>query len=250
MKEGEIYFVSNRLDRPAHVTATSRVAGRAPQLWNAVTGKVEPVSYKSADGLTSVPLRLPPYGSLFVVFRTPTRSESVSVPDPKPTTLLRLHGPWTVAFQADRGAPPSAEFPHLASWSDNAAAGVKYFSGTGTYTHRFPLTRAQAAGHLFLDLGQVYDLATVTVNGRMAGIVWTPPFRIDITKYVRPGANTVSIAVTNLWVNRIIGDQQPGVRKKYTFTTIPTYEPGAPLRRSGLLGPVRIEEEAGRAIGM
>jgi hypothetical protein len=229
------------LDRPENVTATFRAAGRAPQLWNAVTGEMRPVSYKSADGATRVPLRLPAYGSIFVVFRAPAQAESASIPQPRPKTLLRFHGPWTVSFQAGRGAPATEVIQHLASWSDGTLPGVKYFSGTGTYTKTFQLSATEAASHLFLDLGSVYELAQVSVNGRKIGIVWTPPFRIDITKYVHVGANTVSIAVTNLWVNRLIGDQQPGIKQKYTFTTVPTFEPDAPLPRSGLLGPVRIE---------
>ena len=247
---GDLYFVSNRLDRPEDVTATFRVAGRVPELWDAVSGEVTPASFKSADGVTQIPLRLPPYGSIFVVFRYRTRAQSASIPDPKPETLLKLGGPWIVSFQTGRGAPPSTQFPHLSSWSESSIPGVKYFSGTGTYTKTFQLSGASSAKHLFLDLGQVYELAEVTVNGQEAGVLWTPPFRIDISKYIHPGTNTVSIAVTNLWVNRLIGDQQPGIKEKYTFTTIPTYRPDAPLRQSGLLGPVRIEQAAASSARM
>ena len=82
----------------------------------------------------------------------------------------------------------------------------------------------------------------VSVNGKHLEIVGTPPFRLDITRYAHPEMNTLSIVVTNLWFNRLIGDQQPGAKHKYTFTIIPTYEADAPLRTSGLLGPAKLEE--------
>jgi hypothetical protein len=69
--------------------------------------------------------------------------------------------------------------------------------------------------------------------------VWHPPYKLDVTGAVKPGENTLEVKVTNLWVNRLIGDQQPGA-KKYTFTVMPTYKADAPLRPSGLLGPVRL----------
>ena len=244
LRDGDIYFITNQLNRPENLTASFRITGFAPQLWSAVTGAVDPVSFKIANGRTSVPLDLPPYGSVFVVFRKPAAGSAASVPSPKPKTLLTLHGPWRVSFQANRGAPGGIEVRHLASWSGSTLPGVRYFAGTGTYTKRFRAPGRLAGTRVLLDLGQLWELAQVRVNGKPAGIVWTPPFRLDITKYVHPGENTLSIGVTNLWVNRLIGDQQPGVKEKYTFTTIPTYGPDAPLRLSGLLGPVRIEQVA------
>ena len=92
-----------------------------------------------------------------------------------------------------------------------------------------------------LDLGNVRELAEVSVNGRSLGIAWHPPYKVDMTSAVRSGTNTLEVKVTNLWVNRLIGDQQPGATK-YTFTVMPTYKADAPLRSSGLLGPVTVEQ--------
>jgi hypothetical protein len=91
-----------------------------------------------------------------------------------------------------------------------------------------------------LDLGELRDVAEVSLNGHSLGVLWNPPFRVDITGAVRPGENQLHVKVANLWVNRLIGDAQPDVKTKYTFTTIPTYEADALLRASGLLGPVQI----------
>jgi hypothetical protein len=90
-----------------------------------------------------------------------------------------------------------------------------------------------------LDLGEVKEVADVIVNGKALGTVWAPPFVVDVTDAVHPGRNTLEVRVTNLWVNRLIGDQQPSAIR-YTYTILPTYLPSAPLRDSGLLGPVRL----------
>jgi hypothetical protein len=95
---------------------------------------------------------------------------------------------------------------------------------------------------LLLDLGQVGDLAEVSVNGTKVGAVWHAPFRLDIGGAVRAGTNQLTVKVANRWINRLIGDAQPGATKT-TFVTIPTYSADAPLRPSGLIGPVRLLSE-------
>jgi hypothetical protein len=98
---------------------------------------------------------------------------------------------------------------------------------------------------VWLDLGDVKNLAEVAVNGRSLGVAWKKPFRVDVTGALKPGANSVEIKVTNLWVNRLVGDQQPGVATKYTYTTMPFYKADSPLLPSGLLGPVRLVRVTG-----
>ena len=242
LDDGDLYFVSNQQGRAVSATASFRVAGRVPELWDAVTGTVTPTGFTITNGRTLVPLHLAPSGSVFVVFHKAAKATSVRIFSPQERTLVALEGPWKISFQPDRGAPAAVTMAHLASWTRSSDAGVRYFSGTATYTKMFRLPPSMRGGKLLLDLGAVRDLAKVLVNGKAAGILWTPPFRIDITKEVHPGINRVSILVTNLWVNRLIGDQRPGVKRKYTFTTTATYEPDAPLRISGLLGPVRIRQ--------
>jgi hypothetical protein len=121
---------------------------------------------------------------------------------------------------------------------------VRYFSGTATYrqTLRVPAGAAKAGKPLFLDLGEVHDVAEVVVNGTSAGVAWKAPYRVALTGLVKPGANTIEVRVTNLWVNRLIGDAQPGATP-ITFTTLKTYRADAPLRPSGLIGPVVLEGE-------
>jgi len=242
LADGDLFFVDNRNDRDETVEATFRVSGREPELWHAETGTSEPASFRIVDGRTTVPLHLEPWGAVFVVFRKATSETSRTLPEAKETLLATLGGPWTVTFQPGRGAPPSITVDTLSSWSDSPDAGVRYFSGTGTYTKTVdaPADWFGNGSRLWIDLGDVKNLAEVAVNGKPLGIVWHAPYRVDATGELRAGANEVSVKVTNAWVNRLIGDQQPSAAVKYTFADIAPYKADSPLLPSGLLGPVRI----------
>jgi hypothetical protein len=83
-------------------------------------------------------------------------------------------------------------------------------------------------------------MAMVKVNGQYAGGVWTPPCRLNVTQYLKQGANTLEIEVVNTWVNRIIGDlhlpeDQRKVRPNYN-----SWRADSPLQPSGLIGPVTL----------
>ena len=239
---GDLYFVVNRNNRDETVDASFRVTGKSPELWHAETGKSEPASFRIADGRTTVPLHLEPWGSVFVVFRKATAETAHTVPATIETDLGAVSNSWKVSFQPGRGAPPSITLDKLASWTDNSDAGVKYFSGTGTYTTTIDAKAdwLKKGSHVWIDLGDVKNLAEVVVNGKSLGIVWHAPYRVDATEALKPGTNQVSIKVTNAWVNRMIGDEQPGVAKKITFADVKPYNATSPLLPSGLLGPVRV----------
>ena len=245
LADGDIYFVDNRNDKDEMVDASFRVTGKAPTLWYAETGKSRPATYTIANDRTNLPLHMEPWGTVFVVFRKPTTQMSRTEPTPVSTVVATLHGPWAVSFTPDRGAPASITLPKLISWSDSTDTGVKYFSGSGTYTKTIqaPASWFKKNSHVWIDLGSVKNLADVTVNGKDFGVVWHTPYRVDISDALKPGANEVTIKVTNAWVNRLIGDQQPNVTKKYTFTDFKPYRADSPLLASGLLGPVEISTE-------
>jgi hypothetical protein len=267
--QGEVYWVNNRNNRAEAVEVTFRVYGFHPEIWHPDTGEIDPIEdtpFKMAEGRTTVSLRLDPNDAVFIVFRrraerpgTVVRTIESSPGRPlTEKTLATLEGSWDVSFQLDRGAPSQITLERLSSWADSSDTGVKYFSGKATYSKTFqasPEWLAKAVGlKVWLDLGSVKNLADVTVNGKSFGIVWKTPFRVDIKDALKPGANTIEVKVTNLWVNRLIGDAQPNVAKKYTYTTQPFYRAESPLQPSGLLGPVRIvrssvaiiEESAGK----
>jgi len=187
-------------------------------------------------------LRLPPAGSVFVVF---AGSAGESTPPPPVTkdnlpAPLVITGPWEVRFPPNLGAPPSRVFDQLVSWTTIPDEGIKYFSGTATYFKHFevPASLLNAGARIELSLGQLRNVADTTLNGTPLGIVWKPPYSYDVTKIVRSGTNKLSIEIVNLWANRIVGDTKLPREKRVTRLTQKVSVPG-PLE-SGLLGPVTL----------
>ncbi len=238
----DIYWVDNRNDRVEDITATFRVEGKVPELWFAETGKTEPLSYHIANGVTTVSLHMEPNDAFFVVFKNKATNTAVVLPVVKERELTTIDGTWNLQFQPNRGAPATASFDKLVSYTDNKDAGIKYFSGTASYTKSITADAAwfEKGSELWLHLGDVKNMAEVFVNGKSLGLLWKKPFRIDITHALKRGKNDIEIKVTNLWVNRLIGDLQPGVTNKITYTTMPFYQANSRLLPSGLLGPVKI----------
>jgi hypothetical protein len=241
LDDGDLYYISSRKAAAVNLEASFRVVGKAPELWYADTGRRVPASYRIEAGRTIVALPLEAQDAVFVVFRQATADAERRLPVPTRTVVADLGGPWQLTFQAGRGAPSSAVLPQLGSWTTNADAGIRYFSGTADYHRKLPIQRAWLAtgSRVELDLGAVKSLAEVLVNGRSVGILWKVPYRIDLTDALKVGANDLEIRVTNLWPNRMIGDKQPGA-SKITFATLDPYTADSPLLESGLLGPVRI----------
>jgi hypothetical protein len=242
--DADIYFVANQHEQAQDVVTSFRARGREPELWDAATGEIQPASYVSRGGRTDVSLHLDPYGSSFVVFRRATSVASRTIDAPTRTALATIGGPWEVRFQANRGAPPTARFDSLTSWTRSTDAGVKYFSGTATYAKdvTVPALALAAGSRVEIDLGGVKEIAELSVNGTpIGGVLWKPPYRADVTRALRSGTNRIEVRVTNLWPNRMIGDLQPGVTKTYTFTDFRPFTKDTPLLESGLLGPVRLE---------
>jgi hypothetical protein len=241
--DGDLYFLSNRKDRAEHIDARFRVSGKAPQIWHAESGAVESVSYRTDGEDTVVPLQMNPEEAYFVVFREPGAT-SVGVRRPPLAAIAELDGSWDVAFQSGRGAPAAARLASLAPLEHSQEAGIKYFSGTARYTKSFSLPKGIKPGaKLMLDLGRIGDIAEVRVNGQEVGSSWHAPYLLDIGRAVHSGVNYLEVRVTNLWVNRLIGDAQAGA-KKIAWTPTPTYRADAPLRPSGLIGPVRLLQES------
>ena len=242
LSDREIYWVNSRTDTAQDLVATFRVEGKVPMIWHPETAMMETASYNISNGVTKVPLHLQPNDALFVVFKEKAPDTSLTLAPKTEKQLLAVNGSWKVTFQKDRGAPATASFDTLTSLSENANAGIKYFSGTAVYSKTISAGKSWFAEKqkVWLDLGDVKNLAEVEVNGKSLGIIWKHPFRVDITGALRPGSNSFQVKVTDLWVNRLIGDAQPNVKNKITYTTMPFYQANSPLQPSGLLGPVQI----------
>jgi hypothetical protein len=154
-----------------------------------------------------------------------------------------LVGPWRVRFQPERGAPEEALFTKLISWTDAQDDGIRHFSGIADYSIRFQApTEIDGAGDsIMIDLGRVAGVARVSINGEEVGIVWKPPYAVDVTGRLKAGENELRCEVANTWHNRLVGDSALPPAQRITRTNIRRpFAPNTPLLESGLLGPVRL----------
>jgi hypothetical protein len=247
LDDGELFFVANTSGKRVEADLDFRVAGKAPEIWRADTGAAAPAGYAIEGSRTRVPLALGPSDAVFVVFRQPAKTASRPAPVRTTTTLARIDGPWTVRFAPGLDAPASITLDALGSWTEQPDPGVRYFSGAATYEKTLTVPRAWlgSGARLSLDLGEVREFATVTLNGKVLPVLWKPPFAVDVTDQIKPGENRLEVRVVNFWANRMIGDLQPGARK-YTFAPIQPFEPSSPLSPSGLLGPVTLQRQETR----
>jgi len=244
-KQAHIYFLTNQTAETRIIQPAFRVKGLQPERWEATTGdrRVLP-SYRQENDATVVPMKLAPYESVFIVFRKPgTGSTTLDVKrnHPDPTMVDGLKGPWSVRFDAmQRGPEAPVTFDTLMDWSRSKDDRIKYYSGTAFYRNRFTLNSYSAGDPVMIDLGSVTAMAKVKINGQYAGGVWTAPYQLDISKWVRQGSNDIEIEVVNTWVNRLIGDSKLPKEQRKTWCSVNPYKPESQLQPSGLMGPVRI----------
>jgi hypothetical protein len=340
--DAEIYFVANPEARTVEAAADFRVSGGQAELWWPESGKVSAaLAYEERSGITRLPLRLEPHGSVFVVFRRAARpaeriravardgrpvwsgvgavpgARSAGATEEFPACDLsrgeiwqsgsyefesssgqkrgfevalppaqEVAGPWEVRFDPKLGPfdaasssskagadttgwrPGEFVFAKLDDWSKRAEPGIKYYSGPATYRKVFSVPPSDRGHRTYLDLGQVAVMAEVRLNGKNLGTLWKPPYRIDVTDALARGENTLEIKVVNLWINRLIGDEQlpedsdrepagtlkswpnwvadgrPSPTGRFTFTTWRHWKKDDPLVQSGLLGPVTLRAAA------
>jgi hypothetical protein len=200
----DIYFVANQSGKPQKRAFVFRQSRRAAELWDALIGQRK-LATATDDGRTRIELDLPTDGSIFVVFRATSEQKPVAKqPVGEPVTIA---GPWDVAFEKGVGAPETIRLEKLQSLSSHADSGVKYFSGVATYRTTFTLSTDKQAA--LLDLGDVRDLARVTVNGVTVGGRFCPPYSFEIPEGIlRAGQNELAVEVANSWYNRLIGDEK------------------------------------------
>jgi hypothetical protein len=245
----------------------------------------EPGSIELKDGETLIlPLRFdhPPYemrsdGEQLELVAWEAGRYKVRLPNER-TRLVEVSsvtapqiiaGPWLVQFPEGWGAPAKLTLDQLISWPDHSDAGVRHFSGTATYRTTFQHHRRNPNARIYLDLGRVEIIAEVRLNGKSLGTLWKPPFRCEVTDILKAGTNDLEVRVTNLWPNRLIGDEQfpddcvngrwlgggipawpewlftgqprPEARRQ-TFAAWKHWKPDDALLPSGLLGPVNLLE--------
>jgi hypothetical protein len=254
----EFYFVINSADEPVEAECSFRVAeGSRPFLWNAEDGSITPCPvYRFENGAIRMPLTLSQISSVFVVFKTgeaaddvaglmtdSRQSATVGTSDPLPD--IALTGPWLLEFPAGRGAPASIELDALKCWTELEPEGARVFSGTARYTTSIHVPEGYPNRVLELDLGQVAEVAEVSVNGKSTGVAWKPPYRVDVTGLLKAGTNRLEVKVTNVWHNRIVGDLRYPESGEFARTNMKRkFSADMELLRSGLLGPVVLRQKS------
>lgn len=251
--ELDFYLIRNTTNQWVSKPCQFRQRAKTPEIWDPISGKTTPIStYKQTNDQLELPVSLPPYGAYFIVFRKATASSGnklASAGFEQPDALkpiMTLEGPWQLSFPKGWGAPESATFPKLISWTNADQTSIRYFSGTATYHKTFQYKPVPTAPtqRTYLDLGDLTKVGEVWLNNKPLGIVWTPPYRYDVTGVIKPGANTLRVEVANTWSNRLTGDAITG--ETFTKTNITKANKNLvpwdklPLIKSGLLGPVTI----------
>ncbi|MDD2436630.1 MAG: glycosyl hydrolase [Massilibacteroides sp.] len=244
LADAEVYFVSNQSEETITVSPRFRVEGKQPELWNPQGASVRVLpAFHLNEGGTTVPLRLEPLESAFIVFRKAAgkaNDKGVNANNPLPEQLVTIDSPWLVTFDVSRGGPTEPVMMNeLINWTLSSDDRVKYYSGEAVYRNTFQLAKMPEE-EVYLDLGDVSVMAKVKINGQDAGGVWTAPWRVNVRKWLKEGENRVEISVVNNWVNRLIGDSRLSEGQRTTWAPVNPYGPDSPLQSSGLLGPVKL----------
>jgi hypothetical protein len=247
----DIYFVSNSSPAEQHVTCTFRVnANRVPELWDAESGLIQrSVKYSNVEGGISIELTMDPLASRFVVFKdiSSGKNDKDLSADLQfgfsghsvGTAPIDITNNWTVSFDTVMGGPATYRMDKLMDWASADSTGVKYYSGTAAYTRQFTIEKGilSRGTHAYVTFENIQEVASVSVNGKDCGIIWTPPYRTDITQHIKPGINEIRVQVTNTWNNRIVGDWRNPEKFQYIRTNAKSkFNAKSALLPSGLIG--------------
>lgn len=273
----DIFFVANTTHNGGYAYCQFKVSGMQPELWDPVTGEIRDLQQFDDNGKhTLIALNFDDAQSFFVVFRKkyvkPQGVAKANFPELKRLQVIK--GEWQVQFDPKWGGPDKpVAFDTLKDWTKNANPGIKYFSGTAVYKINFDAPGAKTHHDIYLDLGLVRHIAHVYLNKKDLGVIWTAPWSVMIpTGLLKAAGNSLTIEVTNVWANRLIGDEQepddcewlpnayfynsgkylkafpdwflnnqPRPSKgRYCFTTWNYFSKESPLVPSGLMGPVQL----------
>ncbi|MEO6000611.1 MAG: glycosyl hydrolase [Chitinophagaceae bacterium] len=279
LQKSDLYFVANTARVPASASCSFKITGMQPELWDPVTGAMRTLpEFDDNQTITTIPLHFDAAQSFFIVFRKKAGGEKQTATKnfPAQNEIASINGPWKVQFDPVWGGPAKAvTFEKPEDWTMNMEKGIKYYSGTAVYKNSFDMPATPAGKKsIYLDLGMVNHIARVLLNGKDLGIIWTAPWQAKLPAgLLKNKNNQLIIEVTNVWANRLIGDEQepadcewiPGYisggyslkefpdwflnkqprpsKGRYCFTTWNYFTKDSPLISSGLMGPVRIVVE-------
>jgi hypothetical protein len=255
-KAEDIYFVSNSYETVQDFTAVFRVSGnKVPEIWDAETGLIQrKVEYEKTENGISMELVMEPLASRFIIFKTKTTGKNdAGLPydlqfglkrEKKKTEPVDISTGWEVRFDTNWGGPETYRMDTLKNWAEVEDEGVKYYSGTATYSRYFNVQAdaLQSGASAYVMFEDIQEMARVSINGNDCGTVWLPPYKANITKWLKPGNNIITVQVVNTWNNRIVGDLADTGKQQYTRTNIKTskFRANSPLLKSGLLGKAEI----------
>jgi hypothetical protein len=276
--EAEIFFVVNPGEEIEKTYEFPVKEDITPELWDPYTGTVSlTTKFRRNDDKTAIDINLLPDRSMFVVFpyNNERRYDILPEIEVRSETEEEIRGDWYITFNPKLDRPFSRKFKELFDFSQSSDPALKYFSGTARYAKNITVGKKDISGdrRVLLDLGELEDIAELEVNGKHAGVLWSPPYRTDITPYLKPGNNQIAILVTNNWANRLIGDEQepadfewgndegdngramksfpewflkneprPSQNRK-TFNIWYYYRRDSPLQPAGLFGPVKLVKQ-------
>ena len=239
----DIWWIRNFTGVPDSAVILLRGGEGQPRVLDPATGKVRRINAStSLDGYRFFQLDLEANDALFVVIGKAPEA-AVPMGHEHKVPAATVEGAWKLSFESGLGAPATAVFDHLMSYTESKDPAIRYYSGTVLYRNSFSLKKKQLKGVKAweIDLGDVKNLARVKVNGFDLGVVWKAPVRVEVpAEYLHAGVNDLEVKVINLWPNRIIGDLQPDAVRKWTYTASNWYTADSPLLPSGLLGPVTV----------
>ncbi|GAB3417931.1 glycosyl hydrolase [Niabella aquatica] len=245
LDQGHIYFISNSEKIRRELDVSFRVAGFEPEIFDPVSGSISSASnWEVRGGRTYVQLPLYANGSAFIIFRKKVNANKKKQPGTSMKQVANISTGWKVQFDPAFGGPEAEmHFPALRLWNEYDNDAVKYYSGTAVYKNSFSIEHPDKEKPLYLTIDSVFNIATVTINGINCGTVWTPPYRLDVSKALKAGVNTIEIKVTNTWANRLTGDLALPEDKRITWTTAPLdVLKNKPLQKAGLEGAVMIAQ--------
>lgn len=235
----QFYFISNQKQTSVKSNISFRVSGLQPELWDAVTGEMRPLkNFVQKEGRTIIPLEFNGGDSYFIVFRNKTAANGIGTNFPVFYQVMNLPENWIINFDTTYLAPAKMNITKLFDWTTNENQTVKYFSGKATYSTNFKFN-GDVSIPLYIDLGKVEGIATVRLNGREIGTLWCYPYQASASGAIINGNNKLEVDIINCWWNRLIGDQQVGI-KPLTYTATVNWNAKSELVPAGLIGPVRI----------
>jgi hypothetical protein len=236
----DIYFISNQDAKGHYMNFSFRAVGEV-KLMDPLTGVISnDYTAEEKDGRKYLSLFIPVNGSKVVVFRNAVRqpAQDVGISEGLATSY-RMEKSWTLQFDTASGGPAKLiQMEELRDWTRTKDTAIKFYSGTVVYSNSFDAYRV--TDNMWLELTDLHDIATVKVNGKDCGTLWVAPYTLNITEAIKKGINTIEIAVTNTWHNRLIADNIFPPDRRRTFTTAPFRLDRKPLLPAGLIGEVRV----------